>query len=109
MVILCPLPSIVRMLLISGRGLASVIVLLMVKTIVSVPLPTAQTTPVVSTRGLLALLIAPRRVHLKKAPGSAAVLTVIVAACSADGISTTQSGTSIRSIASEIAGRADAA
>src|SRR5271168_966017 len=100
MVIVCPPPSIVRVFWIAGRLLPSVMVPLTLKTIVSVPVPATQLPPVVSDL-LLALLIAPRREQNPWKPRSLCVLTVIVAACSTDGISATQTGTSAKSIASE--------
>ena len=48
---------------IAGSVLPSVIVPLTLKTMVSVPVPSAQSPPVVSTPGLFALLIASRRLQ----------------------------------------------
>src|SRR5260221_2036145 len=65
---LCPIPSIVsepgELFAMAGSVLLSVIVPLTLKLIVlSVPAPITQSPPVVSTPGLLALLIASRRLQ----------------------------------------------
>jgi len=82
-----PVPSIVRVLAISGRVLPRVIVPLTLKLIVSVPVPGAQSPPVVSDLAL-ALLIASRRVQNllpEVLAGSVVLSTVMVLlACSAD-------------------------
>src|SRR5579862_2685401 len=63
-----------------GRPLPIVIVPLTLKPMMSLPVPTAQSPPVVSVVGLLALLIALRRLHrpLPEVLVSLRVLTVIL-------------------------------
>src|ERR1700740_2297764 len=85
MVTLCPIPSMVKLpgevFATAGREPLSVIVPLTLKLIVSVPVPIAQSLPVVSTPGLLALLIASRRVQnpLPKTLAGSVVLFTIIA------------------------------
>ena len=100
-VMFSPLPSIVGVFWIAGSVLPIVIVPLTLKLIVSVPVPTTQSPPVVSLLGLLVLLIASRRLH-EPSPEvleSLSVLTVIVLppACSSDWITMTHKGASTTS------------
>jgi hypothetical protein len=101
MVMVCPVPSIVKLpdevFATAGRVLPSVIVPLTLKLMVSVPVPTMQSPPVVSVPGLLALLIASRRVQNplpEVLAGSVVLLTSIILtpACSSDRTRTTQTG-----------------
>jgi len=70
----------VKLFTIAGRALAIVIVPLPLKMIVSTPVPSAQSPPVMSVPGAFALLIASRRLH-RPSPAvlaSLVVFTVIV-------------------------------
>ena len=81
MTIVWPVPSISTVFTIEGSVLATAIVPLTVKAIVSLPVPGAQSPPVVSDFAL-ALLIASRRLHAPSLATleSSSVLTVMVLA-----------------------------